>query len=207
MLKAMQPIALATANPAKREKLRWLIEGLGLEPLTLEQARDAPTVDESGASHLEIAIAKAEAWSKTLGCLAIASDGGLVIPALGERWDSLRTRRFAGEHATDRQRIEALLKLLSPYRDGERQAFWVEAVAVAKDGRAIASWRGESPRGHIVETYDPQRLIPGFWAFSLWRLPQFGKTYAELDPSEVTQADDHWSRLRVQVQAHFQHQG
>ncbi|MDO8751177.1 MAG: hypothetical protein Q7K03_08545 [Dehalococcoidia bacterium] len=54
----------------------------------------APKVREDGLAHQANATAKAVAWSVAYGGMAIASDGGLVAPALGDWWDSLRTRRF-----------------------------------------------------------------------------------------------------------------
>ena len=47
--------------------------------------------------------------------LTIASDGGLVIPVLGPRWESRYTRRFAGPAADNEERLSRLLELMRPY--------------------------------------------------------------------------------------------
>ena len=103
---AMQKALLGTTNPAKLERLGWLLEGLPIEtvaPSSLGLSRFDPK--ETGATHEENARLKAEAWSQAAGLPALASDGGLVIPALGDDWLSLHTHRFAGEDADDDARI------------------------------------------------------------------------------------------------------
>ncbi|MEE9285124.1 MAG: non-canonical purine NTP pyrophosphatase [Dehalococcoidia bacterium] len=197
------PILLATSNPAKQAKLRWLLTGLGLKLLTPVDLGVAIDTPEEEADHRAVAEAKAMAWSRAGGIAALSSDGGLVIPALGHRWDALRTGRFAGGEADDRLRLDRLLELMARCHGDDRAASWVEAVAIADEGRVLASWQGESPRGRIAERYDPSRIIRGFWAFSVWQPPGTDKRYAELSPQEQEQADDHWSRLRAQVRAFF----
>ena len=77
------PILLATGNPAKQQTLRWLLEGLDLRPTTPEQLGLESVPEEEGDTHQAIARLKAQEWSLAGSTLAIASDGGLVLPALG----------------------------------------------------------------------------------------------------------------------------
>lgn len=190
-------ILLATTNAAKLAKLRWLLDGLGLETV----APSAPfAVPEVGQTHQENAEDKAQTWSQQFEMTAIASDGGLVIPALGERWDTMLTARFAGPAATDRDRADRLLELMRPYRGQQRTAHWREAVAVASGGKVLASWAVESRPGVLAEGYDPPTFKPGFWAFNLWSIPEVGKTYNQLTPEELEALEDHWRLLRNIVQ-------
>lgn len=197
------PILLASTNPAKQAKLRWLLDGLGLRSITPGDLGLTPAIPEDGADHRAIAEAKAAAWSRAAGMAALSSDGGLVIPALGDKWEALRTGRFAGENAGDRQRLDRLLELMKPYHGLQRKAHWVEAAAIASGGETLGSWQANSPAGLIAEEYDAARLVPGFWAFSVWRLPGDERAFAELSPEEQDQADDHWTRLRRQVRLFF----
>lgn len=189
-------LLLATTNPAKLAKLRWLLEGTAVEPVTPQAPFEAPEV---GRTHQENAEAKALAWSRHFEMPAIASDGGLVIPALGEHWDALFTARFAGPEATDRDRLARLLDLMRPYTGAERTAFWREAIAVAAEGRVIASWHAESQPGLLGDSYDAKDLRPGFWAFTIWRIPELGRAYSQLTPAEIDHLEDHWGLLRRQV--------
>ncbi|MEK7872447.1 MAG: non-canonical purine NTP pyrophosphatase [Chloroflexota bacterium] len=201
-----QSVLLATTNPAKAAKLTWALDGLGLSLRTLRDMPPAPEPEETGATFEENARIKATYWSRVADCLAIASDGGVAIPALGERWDALQTRRNAGERVTDEERIQRLLDTMRPYRGQERRVLWTEALAVAEKGRALASWQADGDEGYLAERYDPapiDRGIPGFWVASLFYYPRFGKCYAELSPDELAQVDTSWRTLKEQAQAWF----
>jgi non-canonical purine NTP pyrophosphatase (RdgB/HAM1 family) len=196
-------ILLATGNPAKQETLRWLVEGLPLHPLTPKELGLESVPDEEGETHEDIARLKAREWSRASSMLVIASDGGLVIPALGNNWESRFTHRFAGLNADDSDRTRQLLEIMRPYKDEDRQASWVEAVAIADQGQVLASWELKGSTGIIQEEPGNSPQVPGFWVFSLWYFPVFGKTYNELTPQEKAELDDHWTRLKERVQQFF----
>ena len=198
---------LGTTNPAKLERLRWLFEGLRIETVDPSSlGLSGLDVEETGATHEQNARLKAEAWSQAAGFTALASDGGLVIPALGDDWLSLHTRRFAGEDADDDARIRRLLELMEPYSGEDRKGVWVESVALAVGGLPAVSWSVEGPTGYILDAPDDAHRIPGFWFFSLWFLPELGKTYAAAfqDPNvDLDSIGDHWSRLKTKVRDCF----
>ncbi len=197
-------ILLATTNSAKLERLRWILEGLPMSSATPEEnGLTVSSPQETGGSHEEIARQKAQAWSTATGMLAISSDGGLLIPALGSQWDSILTHRFAGEAADDEARLARLIELMEPYSGEERRATWVEAIAIGEHGRTIASWQVQGATGLLMEKPATKPVVPGFWAFSLWWFPDLGKSYNELDEAELESIDDHWSQLKVLVQGFF----
>ena len=189
-------ILLGTTNPAKQRKLRWLLDGLPLEPVTpADLALAGAGPGEDSATHLENAGIKAREWSLAASVPAISTDGGLVIPVLGEGWQSTLTHRFAGGAADDHVRLSRLLELMAPYSGDDRRASWVEAVAVADGARSLASWEVPGATGVLLES-SRGPVVPGFWVFSLWYFPHLGKTYNELDQGELESLDDHWTRLR-----------
>jgi XTP/dITP diphosphohydrolase len=191
----MERILIATGNAAKQAKLRWLIDGLGFEVVTPADLGVSVDVDESDPTHREVAEAKARSWSAEAGMLTIASDGGARVPALGERWNSLFTRRAAGAGVTDVERVEHLLTLMQGITGDERRVAWVEGVAVARDGVPIDSWQAEGNIGTIVEAYDPSKIGNGFWFPALIWVPQFQKVQADLTPAERDAVDDGWNAL------------
>ena len=201
------PILLGTSNPAKQDILLWLLEGLPLSPTTPEQLGLPVAPEETGGTHEVIARDKAQEWSKNGSMLALASDGGLVIPALGTGWESRYTHRFAGPAADDNQRRSRLLELMRPYSGEQRKATWVEALAVADRGRPLASWELRGATGTIAEGYSDRPQVSGFWAFSIWYFSEFDKTYNLLSLHEREELDDHWVRLRRLVQGFFNQQG
>ena len=115
---------------------------------------------EEGPTHEAIARHKAELWSLAGSMLAIASDGGLVLPALGGRWESRYTHRFAGPAADDAERLARLLELMRPFRGAEREASWREAVAIAHRGRILVSWELKGGTGLIADSPGDPYQVP-----------------------------------------------
>lgn len=198
-----QPILLGASNTAKQEALRWMLEGLFLTPTTPAQMDLEVTPDESGNTHQAIAQTKAMEWSRAGSSLAIASDGGLLLPVLGSAWESRYTHRFAGPEANNAQRLECLLEIMRPFRGDQREASWVEAVAIAEEGRLLASWELKGATGVISDGPINRSQDSEFWAFSIWFFPNYGKTYDQLSMAERERLGDHWVRLRKVVQDFF----
>ena len=199
-------ILLATSNPDKQQALQTILEGLSLSPVTPGHIGLEFNPEERGETHLEVARDKAIQWSRASSNLAIASDGGLVVPALGSQWESLYTRRFVGEEpADDQTRVHRLLEMMRPYQGADRRASWVEALAIANRGRLLASWEVNGAAGVIAQ--EPPESLPDdsrFWVFSIWEFPQFDKRYNDLSISQREALDDHWLNLRGLVRRYFQ---
>ena len=195
----MPTILLATGNAAKQAKLRWLIDGLGFETVTPRDLGLDFDPPESGSSHQEIASSKALAWADRTGQLVIASDGGAHIPALGASWNSLFTRRAAGDVPDDRARADHLLHLMEDRAGADREVVWREAVAVARPGEVLGAWERQGAIGRLVEQYDPAKVQGGFWFPALLMVPRFGKLVADLTPEESDQTDNGWNGLREVV--------
>lgn len=192
----MGRVVVATRNPAKVASLGRFVPGwddVAAPPdLDLDATEDGPTFAAN-------AVAKAEAVSARLsGEVVVATDGGLLVPALGDAWDPLRTHRFAGTGATAADRARALLRLAVDLRGRDREIGWQEALAVAVDGRHEASWLAESPPGELATTLHESLLgaDPGFWVPAIWRCPECGgKRLADLTADERATRFDHWMQL------------
>ena len=198
------PLLLATANTAKLARLRWVVEGLPyatITPADLSPGHVA-TLPEDGASFADNARQKAEAWSAAAGgMLTLASDGGLEIPALGERWQALRTRRNAGEGADNAERIRHLLDLMRDLHGEGRRARWHEALALAQGGAALHVWTASGDGGLIVEQAPPDPADDPFWTERIRYYPDAAKPYHDLNADELAALDTVWPRLRAEVRA------
>jgi inosine/xanthosine triphosphate pyrophosphatase family protein len=189
-------LLLATTNEAKANRLRTLLDGLNVALETPASMVNPPVVAEEGESHLAIAEQKALAWSKAFDGLALASDGGLVVPALGTSWASLTTRRASGETASDTERAGHLLERMRQYRGMERAVMWVEALALADRGSLVESFHAEGLKGLLAEEYQPAPGgAPGFWVDGLWLHATNGKRHWELTKDELASAGDPWGVL------------
>ncbi len=189
---------MGSVNGAKRRLMAWALAGL---PVVLVEppADMVVEAEEDGASHREIALAKACAWSERLGGYAAGSDGGVAIPALGEGWSSLRTRRFSPA-TDDAGLMQALLERMAGLCNGERSAQWIEAMGLAYRGRGLAAWEASGPLGRIAEGPRPVRQ-PGMWLSALFVLPT-GRTLGEVDEMGLLgEEDTAWRRLRELIRA------
>ncbi|MEX2598658.1 MAG: non-canonical purine NTP pyrophosphatase, partial [Dehalococcoidia bacterium] len=158
-----------------------------------------PEIDEDAASHLGNAVRKAVAWSRLHQELAIASDGGLAIPALGQNWTSLVTRRATGGDASDEEHARRLLRRMRDLHGAGRSAHWVEAIAVARNGSLLGAWEASGLHGTIAEDYvAPDGGTGGFWVSGLWQRSD-GRRYWALTPDELAAIGDPWDQLRVNV--------
>jgi len=117
-------LLLATTNPTKVEKMKYCLKGLGFDYLTIDDFKMRPEFEEAGVSYEQNAIIKALAWSGIVDCLVMASDGGVTIPVLGEKWNGLATHRFAGENASETDRCDALLKIMANYQKSEQRVIY-----------------------------------------------------------------------------------
>lgn len=182
--------------------LSWLLEGASVQAVSPADLGVHADPDESGDTHEAIARAKAEEWSRVAGMPAIASDGGLVVPVLGANWESRYTHRFAGPAADDAARQRRLLSLMEPFSGDQRNASFVEALAIADAGATVASWQVSGATGRIVDSLADRGGDTdgnGFWVFPLWHFPQFGRTYNRLSDSQRAALGDHWEALRANV--------
>jgi inosine/xanthosine triphosphate pyrophosphatase family protein len=197
-------LLLATTNPAKLARLRWLIEGLAFRPITpADLPGAAPAIAEDGPDFAANAAQKAQGWSSAAGgMLTLASDGGLEIPALGERWTALRTRRNAGPVADNAARIAHLLDLMRDLRGSERRTYWHEAIALARDGALLRTWTAQSDGGLIVEG-QPLLVDDAFWTESIRYYPAVGKLYRDLTDAELQALDGVWPRLRAEIRPYL----
>jgi XTP/dITP diphosphohydrolase len=120
--------------------------------------------------------------------VTIADDSGLTVNALQGR-PGVFSSRYAGENATDAHRYWKLLKEMAGIPEGQREAAFICAVAVASPDGKVEVLKGECP-GEIA-------LAPkgshGFGYDPIFYFPEAGKTMAELEP-EVKNRISHRAR-------------
>jgi XTP/dITP diphosphohydrolase len=142
---------------------------------------------ESGTSFEENAKLKALAASKKLPALLIADDSGLEVDALGGA-PGIYSARYAGANATERDKIDKLLRELVRVRatDDRRRARFRCVVALARNGNLLGTFQGivegkiaNEARGDCGFGYDPIFVPEGF-----------EQTFGEL-PTEVKNAVSH----------------
>jgi len=169
-------LLLATGNRAKVSEYRVLLGDLPCELVSLVELGIA-VVGEDGDTLEENASLKAAAYAVESRLLALADDSGLEVDALGGE-PGVMSARYAGEDASDEERVAYLLRRLTDVPYPRRTARFRCVIALATPEGKMELCSGEclgfitfEPRGSRGFGYDPVFYLPGL-----------GKTMAELPP-------------------------
>ena len=114
---------IATHNKKKLAEMERILNPIGIEVSTAQLQE----VDETGTTFAENAYLKANAACKETGLPAIADDSGLAVDSLNGA-PGIYSARYAGEHATDLQKMEKLLYELKDVPKEKRTARFVCSI-------------------------------------------------------------------------------
>ncbi|HZQ92123.1 MAG TPA: non-canonical purine NTP pyrophosphatase [Terriglobales bacterium] len=184
-------LLIATSNPGKLRDFAGAATGPCVEVLALPGFAALPGIIEDAPAFEGNARKKAEHYSRFApGEIVVADDSGLEADPLGGK-PGVHSARYADYAAGvvdlssagnthDADNNARLLRDLDDVADERRTARFVCVLAAARDGRTLATFRGEAagvilraPRGSGGFGYDP-----------LFFLPAIGKTFAELSAEE-----------------------
>lgn len=180
----MTKLLLATNNQGKLREYRMLLQSLPYELVTLAEV-GIPSISEGGKSLEENARLKAIGGAAQSGLLTLADDSGLEVDALGGEPGPL-SARYAGDSASDSDRITYLLSRLKHVPWERRSAHFRCIIAVARRVGDVELCSGEC---HGFITFEP-RGENGFGYDPVFYLPELDKTLAEL-PLEVKNKVSH----------------
>ncbi len=170
---------IASNNKKKIEELERILNPLEIYTKTAEQlGKELPAVEETGATFEENAELKAKAACESTGFPAIADDSGLVIDALGGK-PGVFSARYAGEGATDEEKINKILAEMMTSGSSDRSAhfecviccYFPNGDKIFAHGRCDGTI-GYAPRGTNGFGYDPIFFVEG------------NKTFAELSDNQ-----------------------
>ncbi len=103
-------LLLATHNEHKRREFERLLEQDGSAAWSLAMLpAHLALPPEVGETFAENALGKARAAAQACARASIADDSGIAAAALGGR-PGVRSARYAGEHASDRENLEKLMR-------------------------------------------------------------------------------------------------
>ncbi len=177
---------MATHNQKKLQELERILMPLHISV----SAPDLPEVEETGTTFAENAFLKADSACRETGLPAVADDSGLMVDALGGA-PGVYSARYAGEDATDLDRIHKLLDAIKDVPQEKRTAKFVSAICcVFPDGTRITAL-GEcagtiafAPEGEGGFGYDPIFLVNG-------------KSFAQLTAEEKDEISHRGRALRA----------
>ncbi len=192
----MSTLVIATKNKGKYSEFKKM---LGLTTFDIVSLLDFPYIEirENGSSFDENALIKAGVVAKRAGLPTLADDSGLEVQALkGE--PGIFTARYAGQHATDEDNINKLLKKLRDVPSDQRQARFVCSLALV------------FPNG---KTFLEQGILEGFITFEtrgtegfgydpVFYVPDLGRTLSEVSANEKNRIS-HRAKALTKIKKHL----
>ncbi len=179
-------LLVATRSRHKLAELRDLLRLDRAELVDLDDVGIADEVEETGTSFAANAALKARFYARRSGLPTLADDSGLEVDALGGG-PGVRTRRYAGETATDEDnnvkllaalarlpaerrgaRYRCVLALALPDRAGPRGGLPVTLARGTFEGRIATGPRGTSGFGYDP-IFEPASEPPGGATVGEWR--------------------------------------
>lgn len=179
-------LVIATHNRDKVLEFQRILQPLAIKVITA----DLPEVEENGKTFAENAYLKAISAFRATGKAAVADDSGLEVDALNGA-PGIYSARYAGENATNEQRIKKLLDSLKDVPAEKRSARFVCTICCILPNGDVITARGEcpgkiafAPHGKGGFGYDPVFLVGE-------------KTFGELNAEEKDRISHRGRALRI----------
>jgi XTP/dITP diphosphohydrolase len=162
-------LLIGTRNAGKAREFSEFLKETAWRISTLAEFPSPPLIAETGQTFAENAALKARRYALATGSWALADDSGLEVEALGGA-PGILSARYAGEQASDEERIAKLLAELRDVGDHQRRARFVCAIAIAPPlGTAVYLFHGvcagriaHEARGSNGFGYDPIFIPDGY---------------------------------------------
>lgn len=162
----MARIVLATHNKGKIREFQAALSAAGYEGVAIGDICQVEEPEETGTTFRMNALLKAAYYMKACGLPCMADDSGLEVDALNGE-PGVYSARYAGEHATDEENNQKLLRRLAAVPQDKRHGRYVCALALVwPDGKQLTAEgfsEGEihdTPEGDGGFGYDPYFYVP-----------------------------------------------
>lgn len=175
----MKTFIIASNNKGKVKELDRILNPLGIAAVTAKQAGiSLDDVEETGATFAENAFIKASAAFKKTGMPSIADDSGLTVDALNGE-PGVYSARYAGENATDADRINKLLDNMKNVLFEKRTAHFVCSICCIIDEDTVITSEGRCS-GFI----SAEPIGDGGFGYDPVFMTESGKSFAQLSDEE-----------------------
>ncbi|ABP66600.1 non-canonical purine NTP pyrophosphatase, rdgB/HAM1 family [Caldicellulosiruptor saccharolyticus DSM 8903] len=175
----MRKLLVATKNRGKAKEIKELIGDFFDIILTLSDFDENINIIEDGKTFEENALKKSKTIYSLYKLPTLADDSGLEVDALDGR-PGVYSARYAGDNATDEEKIKKLLEELKNIPEEKRGAQFVCVLTFIDENGRMYQTRGVcrgkigfAPKGLNGFGYDPIFIPEGYNA-----------TFAELESDE-----------------------
>jgi XTP/dITP diphosphohydrolase len=172
-------LLLATTNKGKISEMSLLLgDTFSLISLS-ELPGSLPDYDERGTTFAENAEGKAVFYNNLTRIPTVADDSGLSVVSL-KGAPGVRSARWAGENASDEERISKLIEEMKDVPKGQRQASFICCASFADKGKTVKTVTGKVD-GEIVFALSG---TSGFGYDPVFYYPPLMRTFAEMTTEE-----------------------
>lgn len=188
-----QRIIFATGNQGKMEEIRQILDGCGMEILSMKEAGIEADAVEDGATFEENACIKAAEIARLAPHdLILADDSGLEIDYLNKE-PGIFSARYLGEDTSYDIKNQALLYRLAGVEKERRSARFVCAMAAAAPGSGVFTTRG------TIEGYIGWEIAGenGFGYDPIFYLDAYGCSTAQLTMEQKNALSHRGNALRA----------
>ena len=182
---------IASNNKGKVAELDRILNPLGITAVTaMSEGIDLGEVEETGETFAENAYIKAISAFEKSGNPCVADDSGLMVDALNGE-PGVYSARYAGENATDADKVKKLLEKMKDIPLENRTARFISSICCIIDKDTVITAEetcegviGFEPKGDGGFGYDPVFIYNG------------GKTFAQLTAEEKDAVSHRGKALR-----------
>jgi XTP/dITP diphosphohydrolase len=172
-------IVIASTNLHKIREFREMMKPIkGIDLLSLLNFSSYAPPPEDADTFKENAVQKGLHAAQALNMWVLADDSGLIVPALNGA-PGIRSRRYAGEDATDTENRLKLLSAMSHIDELQRNAYY-ECCLVLASPEGIKKCVTGICEGIILKE---ERGRNGFGYDSLFVKNEYDKSFGEIDES------------------------
>ena len=180
----MKKLLIATKNKGKLKELKTFLKDLPVQLVSLKDINILDNFEETGKTYKENSQNKALFYANKSGLPTVADDGGIEIDALNGE-PGVRSRRWLGYEATDKELIKHMIKVAKELPDNNRKAIFRAVISFAMPDGKVESVSGEI-KGVIAKTPN-LKYLKGYPYRSFFYLPEIKKYYHENELSEEEQ--------------------
>lgn len=172
-------IVIASKNLHKIREFREIMKHLSaIDFLSLHNFPHYEPLPEEAHTFKENAIDKAVHAAKTLNKWVLADDSGLAVMALNGA-PGVKSRRYAGDDATDAENRLKLLTAMCDFREHQRGAYYECCLVLASPAGVKKCVTGLCEGSILTE----EKGRNGFGYDSLFVKNDYDKSFAEIDES------------------------
>lgn len=195
----MKEIVFASNNKNKIREFAEKLNEFGIHVISQSEAGCHIEVEETGTTFLENAALKASKIHEMTGKAVVADDSGLEVDYL-DGDPGVYSHRFAGENASDEDRIQAILLALKDVPEEKRTARFQCCICFINENGEKTFFTGIA-EGHIG--FEPVGNNGfGFDPIFVYE----GKTFAELSGEEKNQISHRGKAIKKFVEYMKKHE-